>query len=270
QRIVTHWALGSNSPTPTAGTPPATSTPTRTWTWTPIPPTNTPIPTKTNTPIPTNTLPAAATNTPSWTATKTETPTNTPIGPTATPTRTNTPLPTWTPTPTSAPATPGAYVWSQRLGGTTSDSGNAVSVDNAGNMFVAGFFTGSVDFGGGPVPSAGMDIFVAKYLPNGQYSWLVHKGNGDSHAAMGAGTDSAGSVIITGKFENTIDFGCGPLTSGVATSYDIFIAKISATGGCVWSKSFGSGNDDIGYGVAVDSTDNVIVTGTFVGRVSFG
>src|SRR5262249_9842629 len=68
----------------------------------------------------------------------------------------------------------------------------------------------------------------------------------------------------------TINFGCGPLNSGVASTYDIFVAKISATGGCLWSKSFGSGNDDIGYGVAVDATDNVIVTGTFIGRVSFG
>src|SRR5262249_42867946 len=114
------------------------------------------------------------------------------------------------------------------------------------------------------------DIFVAKYAPNGQYLWVVHTGNGGSNAAMAVAADSVGSVVLTGKFQNSINFGCGPLTSGVTSTYDIFVAKISASGRRRWSKSFGSGNDDIGYGVAVDATDNVVVTGTFIGRVSFG
>ena len=179
--------------------------------------------------------------------------------------------PTNVPTATAIPtADGGADLWSQRFGGTTADVGQVVTTDRTGNVFVAGFFTGTANFGGGAITSAGTDIFVAKYSPSGQYLWAIHTGNGGSNSALGMAADSTGSVVITGQFENTINFGCGPLSSALASTYDIFVAKLSATGTCQWSKSFGSGNDDTGYGVAVDASDNVIVTGVFVGHVSFG
>ena len=164
----------------------------------------------------------------------------------------------------------GAYLWSQRFGGTTADVGEVVATDRAGNMLVAGFFTGTVNLGGGSITSSGTDIFLAKYSPTGQYIWAIHTGNAGSNGALGVAVDESGNVVITGQFQNTINFGCGLLSSALASSYDIFVAKYSATGTCQWSKSFGSGNDDIGYGVAVDASNNVIVTGAFVGRVSFG
>ena len=260
--------------------PTATSSATATRTNTPIPPTATPS----NTSAPTNTLlplTATRTNTPLPMNTATSVPTNTPIPPTATlthtpmppPTNTQVPTttPTSTPTPTAIPATDGgSYLWSQHFGGTTADVGEVVTTDPAGNMLVAGFFTGTVNLGGGSITSAGTDIFLAKYSPTGQYLWAIHTGNAGSNSALGVAADSNGNVVITGQFQNTLNFGCGSLSSALASSYDIFVAKYSATGTCQWSKSFGSGNDDSGYGVAVDASNNVIVTGVFVGRVSFG
>jgi hypothetical protein len=57
-----------------------------------------------------------------------------------------------------------AHLWSQRFGGTGDDSGRVVAVDGTGNVLVTGTFTGTVNFGGGDLTSAGgYDIFVAKY-----------------------------------------------------------------------------------------------------------
>ena len=58
----------------------------------------------------------------------------------------------------------GAHLWSQRFGDTGVDVGRAIAVDGAGNVLVTGILRGTVDFGGGPLTSAGLsDIFVAKF-----------------------------------------------------------------------------------------------------------
>jgi len=43
----------------------------------------------------------------------------------------------------------GTYVWANHYGGIGADSGNAVAVDAAGNVFVTGAFQFTTDFGGG-------------------------------------------------------------------------------------------------------------------------
>jgi hypothetical protein len=82
--------------------------------------------------------------------------------------------------------------------------------------------------------------------------------------------DTAGDVLLTGDFAGTINFGGTNLTS--AGYEDIFLAKLlSASGGHSWSKRFGSTTrTDIGYGVAVDGSNNVAITGFFAYGADFG
>jgi len=56
----------------------------------------------------------------------------------------------------------------------------------------------------------------------------------------------------------------------VAGQWDILVAKYSATGASLWSKSFGSPANDVGFGVALSSSGNVFVTGYFQGTIDFG
>jgi hypothetical protein len=61
----------------------------------------------------------------------------------------------------------GGDVWSERFGdpGSTQTSAG-VATDASNNVLVAGYFSGSIDFGPGPLVSMGaMDIFVAKFAP---------------------------------------------------------------------------------------------------------
>lgn len=77
-----------------------------------------------------------------------------------------------------------------------------------------------------------------------------------------------GSAIVTGLFTGTVAFGSTSLTS--AGSYDIFIAKIDASGAYVWAIRAGSTGFDGGYGVSTLADGSAIVTGRFAGTVVFG
>jgi hypothetical protein len=60
--------------------------------------------------------------------------------------------------------------------GTTSSIHKTKS-DTLGNIYVIGNFSGSISFGATTLTSAGgVDIFIAKYLPNETLSWVIKIG----------------------------------------------------------------------------------------------
>jgi len=61
----------------------------------------------------------------------------------------------------------GNHKWSKRFGGSSEELVNSFSLDNSGNVYVTGFFSGNnADFGGCPLSSAGgNDIYLIKYAP---------------------------------------------------------------------------------------------------------
>ena len=166
----------------------------------------------------------------------------------------------------------GSWIWSKTVGSSGYDQGNAITADGADNVFATGYIgTGTMgaDFGGGPIFSVGLaDIFLVKYSASGQHLWSKRFGGSGNDTGMAVSTDPAGNVTIAGSFEGTVDFGGGPLTS--SGQRDVFVAKFSATGTHLWSKKFGSTGDEVGYGVALDSAGDAVVSGKFQGSVSFG
>jgi len=163
----------------------------------------------------------------------------------------------------------GVHQWSQRYGGTGDDRGNSVAVDGAGNVFVAGWFNLTTNFGGGNLVSAGsFDVVVAKYNAAGVHQWSQRYGSTGLENGVGIALDASGNVVVAGYFSGTTNLGGGNLVS--AGQYDIFVAKYDGVGVHQWSQRFGSTNFDAGYSVAVDASSNVLVTGYFFGTVNFG
>jgi hypothetical protein len=120
--------------------------------------------------------------------------------------------------------TNGNHLWSKRCGDTSQQEGRGVAIDAWGNVIMTGHSSGTVDFGGGPVSSAGSyDVFVVKYNASGNHIWS--KCFGDMYAQYGqcAVADGLGNVIATGYFDNTVNFGGATLTS--TGGWDIFLAK---------------------------------------------
>jgi hypothetical protein len=80
--------------------------------------------------------------------------------------------------------------------------------------------------------------------------------------------DSRGDLLVTGRFGGTVDFGPFRMTS--AGDADAFIARFDQTGKPLWARSLGGARFDIGFGVAVDASDNVYVVGRLTGPADLG
>jgi hypothetical protein len=167
----------------------------------------------------------------------------------------------------------GAPIWCKQFGGTGLDVGNAVAIDSHDNVLITGYFGAygsAVDFGFGGLTSAGgRDIFLAKYTSAGSPVWAKRFGGTSDDWGTSLSVDRRDdSVVMTGNFNGSVDFGGGALTS--AGGRDIFLAKYSSTGAYAWAKSFGSTSNEDATGVAVDGSGNVVLVGDFVGTVNFG
>ncbi len=162
-------------------------------------------------------------------------------------------------------------IWAKRIGGVLDEDVYDVAVDAQGNIIVVGQFSGSVDFGGGPLttPNGNSDIFVAKFDPNGAHLWSQRYGANGIDGARSVAIDNLGNIVLTGSFQSTVDFGGGPFVS-VGGSHDIFVLALSPTGGHLISRAFGSTGGDEGSAVAIDPAGNAIVSGHIAGPVDFG
>lgn len=77
--------------------------------------------------------------------------------------------------------------------------------------------------------------------------------------------DASGNSYVAGAFH----YSDGNGDNAGATAGDIYIAKLSPAGSLVWQQTLGSTGGDRAYGIALDSANNVYVTGTFSGTVDF-
>ncbi|UQA62118.1 SBBP repeat-containing protein [Polyangium aurulentum] len=163
----------------------------------------------------------------------------------------------------------GKPLWSRSFGNGEAQEARAVAVDGAGNVIVVGAFMGTVDFGGGPLTSAGgYDIFVLKLDPSGKHLASARFGDAAEQRALDVAVDAGGNVYLTGWAGGTVDFGGGALPGGGAL--DVFVASLDGGLGHRFGKRYGDGPDQRGYGIAVDAKGRVLVIGTFDGKVDLG
>ncbi len=163
----------------------------------------------------------------------------------------------------------GAHVWSKRFGDSADQFARALAVGPSGELVLAGNLFGTVDFGGGALPSTGSrDAFLVKLDAAGNHQWSERFGDGNEQSLDAVAVAANGDVITAGDFGGSIDLGGGALTS--AGSLDIVVARFNAAGTHLWSKRFGEGNEQRVTGIAVDAAGNVWLTGYYVGAVDFG
>ena len=165
----------------------------------------------------------------------------------------------------------GDAIWSTSAFGTGSNRGLDIAVDNQSNVYICGFFSGTLDFGGGIslTSSGGQDMFVAKYTSGGFVSWARSGGSStNADRANALAVDNQGNVFVTGEFSGTAEYGSFSLTS-LNNTTDVFIIKYTTNGDEEWIKK-GSGEEvDRGLAIVCDSQGSVYACGQFDDDITF-
>lgn len=169
-----------------------------------------------------------------------------------------------------------AYSYAISMGGTGADVGNGITVDASGNTFVTGNFNGTADFdpsaATATIISAGSgDIFYAKYNSTGNYVYANGIGGTMSDFGRKITADAAGNVYLTGQFYATVDFDPSAATQTLLATAgsDIYLAKYDAAGSYVFAYGFGDIGTDVGYGIALDASNNIYLSGNYGATVDF-
>ncbi|MDC0749882.1 hypothetical protein [Polyangium mundeleinium] len=163
----------------------------------------------------------------------------------------------------------GKHQWSKRFGDASSQTTGGVVVDASGMIYLAGSVSGAIDLGNGTLTSeGGNDALVAKFDANGDVVWAKLFGDASTQRATSIALTQAGQVVIGGEFQGTINLGGSALTAPMDT--DLFVARLDGSGFHSMSRRYGgTGFEDL-IGLALDTKDNIVLTGNFDGTVDFG
>ena len=167
----------------------------------------------------------------------------------------------------------GSHLWSKLWSGSTGASlvpTGMVIDDNEGTVIVTGYFSGTVNLGGGSLTSAGSnDLFMVKYTSNGNHLWSRRYGASATEVASDIAIDPYGNLWVAGYVHGSGNLGGSTLSSN-SNSRDAFLAKYSPYGDHLLSRIYGGSSVDEATGVAVDSSGNAVITGYFQNSASFG
>ena len=194
----------------------------------------------------------------------------------------------------------GTTAWVRTINGTSvgsSDSAQAVAVDNLGNIYVAGYTHNK---------GSSSDYTIAKYDTNGNQLWVTsYDFNTETDRALSMVLDASNNIYLTGRSDsdasnvisnddiltmkynsngvflwatryngagNLIDTGrvirvaaSGNVYVGGrtfnGTNYDYIVLKYNTTGAQQWVNAYNGGGNDEGFFMEIDATENVYITG---------
>ncbi|MBI2270668.1 MAG: SBBP repeat-containing protein [Bacteroidetes bacterium] len=183
----------------------------------------------------------------------------------------------------------GKRLWATYYGGDEWVQGEGIATDNLGNVIIVGTTRGGTFsatnagglnitwqniFGGGL-----NDAFVVKFDPNGNRLWATYYGGDKNDYGNGIATDNAGNILITGctgggSFSATNAGGPNVTwqTSYGGGVFDAFVVKFGPNGNRLWATYYGGNQLEYiyGSGIAIDFSDNVIITGGTGGAFPVG
>lgn len=146
------------------------------------------------------------------------------------------------------------------------------TLDNAGNLILAGSFSGTKDFdlGNGTqnlVSTSPTSTFIVKYSPSGNYlmGFVI-----PSVFVRSITTDNADNIYISGSIDTIVDFdpGVGIANHSNFTSItDLFVAKYDANGNFQMAFVLNSSGLDSESYVRVDSNGNIFLWSMFTGTI---
>ena len=166
--------------------------------------------------------------------------------------------------------------WAKEIGGDTNIVRD-VAIDSNGNTFVTGEYTSSVDVDVGNGVSLSVtnetNVYLIKYNSSGVAEWALNMiGQGNTVTI-----DSDGNVYISGRYESVLNINVpsrdgNPLIGKLVPTMRgaAFLIKYDNAGVAQWATHVDgtdtNNGDDIGRNLAIDSSGNLYLTGSYSGH----
>jgi uncharacterized delta-60 repeat protein len=137
----------------------------------------------------------------------------------------------------------GTIQWQRTLGGTNTDQARSIKTDSSNNIYILGR-TRSTGAGS-------YDFLIAKYNSSGTIQWQRTFGGASTEDGRSIKIDSSNNIYV---FGDTYSTGAG--------GSDVLLAKYDSSGIIQWQRTFGGVNNEFGYSVGADSSNNIYIVGS--------
>lgn len=170
----------------------------------------------------------------------------------------------------------GSLIWAKSFGGIGNDEGLYIGCDLAGNVYLGGTYSGSIDFNPdvgvfNRSSAGGLDPYIVKLDAAGNFSWACDVGTPNSDYLYGMDVSATGDVVIVGSFSGSGDFNpnAGVYTLTAVAFTDIFIVKVNTSGIHQWTSTLGSAGFDGVNDVCFTTGGDVLLCGGFNTAIDF-
>jgi len=130
----------------------------------------------------------------------------------------------------------GNQLWNETWYGSDTDRGYAIKLDTSNNVYITGLASG--------------DVVLIKYNNLGIQQWNRTWGGANWDEGHSLALDSESNIYITGY---TSSYGAG--------MQDICFIKYNNSGDLQWNYTWGGSSPDYGYGMEIDTSNNIYITG---------
>ncbi len=148
----------------------------------------------------------------------------------------------------------GTVNWQRVLGSAVQDRSRGGAIDSSGNIYACG----QSEAGG--ASTLDDNGFIAKYNSSGALQWKRVIGDDDTDPGaynnqrlMNVVIDSQGDIIGAGASTDVF--------TDTGSVDDMFICKYNSSGVVQWQKALGDSNAQVLQDIAIDSSDNIYVSG---------
>ena len=171
----------------------------------------------------------------------------------------------------------GTALWARTIsaGSSNSDFYN-VAADSSGNVYAAGYQTGTGTYSYGSQnaagTAAGANAVLVKYNSSGTEVWArtVVAGTGDSYFYAVA-ADSSGNVYVAGSQTGNGTYTYGSQSAaGTSSTANVLLVKYDPSGNALWARTLSGGSSDALYfSVLAAGTDGVYAAGYQTGAAVY-
>ena len=160
----------------------------------------------------------------------------------------------------------GTRQWVTYFGGSSSDGGLTISVDNGGNPVLSGTTSSTTS-----ISSAGSfqnslkgvsDSFTAKFNTNGIRQWSTYYGGLGNDEGNANAIDASGNIYVTGQTQSASEFATvGSHQISLGGTVDSYVLKFNGNGAMQWCTYYGGSGIEQSTGINVNPSGDILLIG---------